>query len=169
MLKATDKISISPYTVIPCDSYVVAGTSTINESVITGESLPKLKSVGDFLLAGTRNGPWQLEAIVNQNQEGSFLSQLIRSAEDASTSKATVQQGVEKITRVFVLIVLLLACGVSSWVFYSLGPEVAFFLRLNLASQRMMSVLAAACPCALGLATPCAIMAGIGTSRAIYV
>lgn len=162
MLGARDKISIDPYTLIPCDSYVVRGTSTVNEAIVTGESMPKAKSTGDFLLAGTRNGPGHLECIVNQNQEGSFLSQLIRTVEDASASKATVQEGVDKITKYFVGFVFLLSTAVSARLFLKLEPETGFILALNLASQRMMAILAAACPCALGLATPCAIMAGIG-------
>lgn len=88
MLGANDRISINPYTVIPCDSYIVRGTSTVNEAIVTGESMPKAKSRGDFLLAGTRNEPGHLEYIVNQNQSGSFLSQLIRTVEDTSASKA---------------------------------------------------------------------------------
>lgn len=124
--------------------------------------MPKAKSTGDFLLAGTRNGPGHLECIVNQNQEGSFLSQLIRTVEDASASKATVQEGVDKITKYFVGFVFLLSTAVSARLFLKLEPETGFILALNLASQRMMAILAAACPCALGLATPCAIMAGIG-------
>ena len=162
MLGAKDKISIDPYTVIPCDSYIVRGTSTVNEAIVTGESMPKAKSTGDFVLAGTRNGPGHLECIVNQDQEGSFLSQLIRTVEDASASKATVQEGVDKITKYFVGFVFLLSTAVSARLFLKLEPETGFVLALNLASQRMMAILAAACPCALGLATPCAIMAGIG-------
>ena len=162
MLRATDRISIEPYTIIPCDSYVVSGTSSANEAIVTGESVPKAKAIGDFLLAGTRNGPGRLEAIVNQDQQGSFLSELIKSVEDASASKATVQEGVAIITRYFVVGILLLASAVSLWLFRSLDLHMPLLLRANLAAQRMMAILAAACPCALGLATPCAIMAGIG-------
>ena len=164
MLKATDRIVILPYSVVPCDAYVIKGNSTSNESIITGESIPKTKTVGDFLLAGTRNGAGEMEAIVNQDQQGSFLSQLVKSAEEASSSKATAQRGVETITRWFVLIVFFLATVASTRAYYSFGKGASTFMRVNEASQRMMSVLAAACPCALGLATPCAIMAGIGKS-----
>ncbi|KAL9068138.1 MAG: hypothetical protein Q9161_006382 [Pseudevernia consocians] len=138
------------------------GTSSVNEAIVTGESMPKAKSTGDFLLAGTRNGPGQLECIVNQDQQGSFLSQLIRTVEDASASKATIQESVDKITKYFVSFVFLLSTAVSARLFLKLGPGTGFISALNLASQRMMAILAAACPCALGLATPCAIMAGIG-------
>lgn len=124
--------------------------------------MPKAKSTGDFLLAGTRNGPGHLECIVNQDQQGSFLSHLIKTVEDASASKATVQEGVDKITKYFVGFVFFLSIAVSARFFLKLDPETGFILALNLASQRMMAILAAACPCALGLATPCAIMAGIG-------
>ena len=162
MLGPKDQISIDPYTVIPCDSYVISGTSSVNEAIVTGESMPKAKSTGDFLLAGTRNGSGQLECIVNQDQQGSFLSHLIRTVEDASASKATIQEGVDKITKYFVGFVFLLSTAVSARLFLKLDPGIGFLLALNLASQRMMAILAAACPCALGLATPCAIMAGIG-------
>lgn len=162
MLGAKDRISIDPYTIIPCDSYVVSGASSINEALITGESVPKAKGTGDFLLAGTRNGPGHLEAIVNQDQQGSFLSHLIRSVEDASASKATIQEDVDKITRYFVNFVFIVSTAVSVRLFLKLEPGLPFLLGLNLASQKTMAILAAACPCALGLATPCAIMAGIG-------
>lgn len=162
MLGAKDRIFIDPYTVIPCDSYVVTGTSSVNEAIITGESMPKAKATGDFLLAGTRNGPGHLECVVNQDQQGSFLSKLITSVEDASAGKATIQQGVDKITKYFVAFVFLLSTAVSLRLFLKLDSETSFLLALNTASQRMMAILAAACPCALGLATPCAIMAGIG-------
>ena len=162
MLRATDQILIEPYTVIPCDSYVVSGSSSVNEAIVTGESLPKAKDTGDFLLAGTRIGPGQLTAIVNQDQNGSFLSQLIATAEDAAASKADVQERVEVITRYFVASVLVLAIAVSSWVYVTSSKDTDVLERINLASQRMMTILAAACPCALGLATPCAVMAGIG-------
>lgn len=162
MLGANDQISIDPYTIIPCDSYIVSGISSVNEAIVTGESVPKTKAKGDFILAGTRNGPGHLEAIVNQDQQGSFLSQLIKSVEDASASKATIQEGIDKITQHFVSFVFAVSLAVSVWLFLELDPKISPTLKLNLASQRMMTILAAACPCALGLATPCAIMAGIG-------
>ncbi|KAL8688795.1 MAG: hypothetical protein Q9224_004795, partial [Gallowayella concinna] len=161
MLGANDRIWIDPYTIIPCDSYIVSGTSSVNEAIVTGESVPKAKGMGDFLLAGTRNGPGHLEAIVNQDQQGSFLSQLIRSVEDASSNKAVIQESIDKITQHFVSFVFAVSIAVSFWLFIELDSRMSLILRLNMASQRMMTILAAACPCALGLATPCAIMAGI--------
>lgn len=164
MLNPKDRIAIDAYTIIPCDSYVISGTSHVNESLVTGESVPKSKSTGDFLIAGTRNGSGQLEAVVNQDQQGSFLSQLVQTVEDASASKATVQEGVDKITRYFVSLVFAISIAISYHIFSNSNESASFALRLNLSAQRMMAILAAACPCALGLATPCAIMAGIGMS-----
>lgn len=161
-LAANDTISIDPYTIIPCDSYIVSGISSVDKAIVTGESGPKAKSTGDFLLAGTRNGPGHLEAIVDQDQQGSFLSQLIRTVEDASATKTTVQEDVDRITQYFVHFVFLLSTVASAWLFWEVHPKTSIILGFNPAAQRIMTILSAACPCALGLATPCAIMAGIG-------
>ena len=165
MLKATDEIIIDPYTVIPCDSYVVSGHSFVNESIITGESMPREKSTGDFLLAGTRNCTGELRALVNQDQDGSFLSQMVTTVERASTRKAVVQETVDKITRYFVWIIFYLAMATAVIRFMESAIDTPREVRINAACQRLMAVLASACPCALGLATPCAIMAGIGLSH----
>ncbi|KAJ9143435.1 Heavy metal translocatin [Pleurostoma richardsiae] len=160
VLRSGDEIVIEPYTLIPCDSYVISGTSHINEAVITGESFPKTKSVGALLLAGTRNGPNQLRAVVQQDQRGSFLSQLVAGVEASLTTKAPVQHRVDVISRYFVSIIFAIAVTTGAISFFS-ARERGLAHAVDVAGTKVMAVLAAACPCALGLATPCAVMAGI--------
>ncbi|KAF2462845.1 HAD-like protein [Lindgomyces ingoldianus] len=102
MVRSGDEILIEAFNIVPCDCYVVSGTSHVNEAVITGESLPKTKSEGDLLLAGSRNGPNQLHARINQDFERSYLSQLIRSVENSFSSKVSVQYRIDIITQYFV-------------------------------------------------------------------
>ena len=161
MLKANDRVFIDPYTIIYCDCYIVSDTSSVNRSLIKGELIPKPKNTNDFLLAGTRNGPGLPESFVNQDQQGSFLSYLVRTVEDASIIKATVQQSIDRVTKRFVSFVFFLSTAVVVKVPSKPDHEVLFIPGLNLASQQMMAILAAARPCALGMATLCAIMAGI--------
>lgn len=159
---------IDPYSVIACDSYVVAGKSHVNESVITGEAFPKTKTVGDFLLAGSRNGTDELRAMVNQDYEGSFLSQLARSVESSLSTKVSVQQHVDQITQYFVLMVFAIALSVAVYTaWHSIDLDLELGQTINVVGEKVMTILAAACPCAIGLATPCAIMAGVGKYRPV--
>lgn len=162
MLRPTDEIIISPYSIVPCDCYVTSGESYVNEAVITGESAPKSKATGSFLLAGSRNGPGELHARINEDQNGSFLSQLIHGVEDSMNSKVPTQQYIDVIIQYFVVIIFAIAIAAAMVAFQQSTINVPLEDRLNQAARKMMTVLAAACPCALGLATPCAIVAGIG-------
>ncbi|KAK5242733.1 hypothetical protein LTR20_003682 [Exophiala xenobiotica] len=161
LLRPADEIIIAPYSVVPCDCYVTAGTSYVNEAVITGEAAPKTKGVGHFLFAGSRNGPGELHARLNEDQTGSFLAQLIHGVEDSLNSKMPTQQYIDVITQYFVVVIFAIAITASVSTFMKTPANVGIDGRLNLAARQMMTLLAAACPCALGLATPCAIMAGI--------
>lgn len=135
----------------------------MNEAVITGEPLPKMKETGDLLLAGSRNGPNQLHARVNQDFEGSFLAQLVRSVENSLSSKVSVQHRVDAITQYFVSAIFVIAIPVAAYTYFSMrGNGIDRVSALDVAGRKLMTILAAACPCALGLATPCAVMAGIG-------
>lgn len=145
---------------IPCDSYIIEGTSNINEAILTGESLPKPKTKGDLLLAGTRNGEGELKVSIQQDNQTSFLSQLVNSIEGSLTSKASAQNRVDLVTQKFVSVIFLIAIlAASKDLFMTAHNEL--YAALTVAGERMMAILAAACPCALGLATPCAVMAGI--------
>lgn len=162
LLEPGDQILIDPYTIIPSDAYILSGHSDVNESLVTGESLPVYKSTGDFLLAGTRNGQATLTAIVQHEQRDSFLMSLIDSVENSQESKAGIQEMVGFVTQYFVAGIMVLAVlrGVSAYLLAGEGLEMV--VRINLAATAAMAVLTAACPCALGLATPSAIMAGLG-------
>lgn len=160
ILYAGDEITIEPFSVIPCDSYVISGTSHVNEAVITGEAQPRIKTTGDLLLAGTRNGSSLLQALVQQDHKGSFLSQLVKSVEVSMTAKGAAQQRVQVVTQYFVSVIFAIAFGTAGYTFYQ-NRSAGVYLAADVSGRKLMTVLAAACPCALGLATPCAVMAGI--------
>ncbi|KEF63530.1 uncharacterized protein A1O9_01508 [Exophiala aquamarina CBS 119918] len=163
LLRLQQEIVIEQSSIIPCDCYVIEGTSTVDESIMTGEAVPTRKTTGDFLLAGTRNLSHSLVAIVYKEQRDSTLDQLIDSISMATEHKMDGQEGVEAITTYFVLGILMLTTLGFFRAFSSSQQHITLALvdRINLASERAMAILAAACPCALGLATPSAIMAGI--------
>ena len=156
IVRSGDEIIVEAFNIVPIDSYVVAGSSHVNEAVIIGEPLPKPKKEGDLLLAGSRNGPDQLRAMVNQDYQGSFLFQLVRSIESSLTSKVSAQQSIDVITQYFVSVIFAIAAGAGTYTFLLTDAN-----SVDTAGRKMMTILAAACPCALGLATPCAVMAGI--------
>lgn len=167
ILRAGDEILIDPFTIIPCDGYVVKGTSHVNEAIITGESFPKMKSIGSSILAGSRNGPGELRAMVHHDYNTSFLSQLVGSIEASLTSKASAQSHVDTITRYFVSVIFLIGLSAASYSYFQ-TRALGFDIAIETAGRKLMTVLAAACPCALGLATPCAVMAGIGTPISLF-
>lgn len=162
LLRLQQEIEVESNSIIPCDCYVIEGTSIVDQSIMTGESVPVRKSTGDFLLAGTRNLSHPLIAMVNKEQRDSSLDRLIDSISMATEHKMDGQEGVETITTYFVVTILILTV---LGFFMAFTGNAAIYLpmadRVNLASERAMTILAAACPCALGLATPSAVMAGI--------
>lgn len=163
MVRFGDEITIDAFNVIPCDCYVVSGKSHVNEAVITGEPLPKIKEEGDLLLAGSRNGPSQLQARVNQDYQGSFIAQLIRSVDSSLSMKVSVQHRIDVITQYFVSGIFAIAIPTAAYTFTkAIGVNINYVDAIDIAGQKLMTILSAACPCALGLATPCAVMAGIG-------
>ncbi|KAK7190642.1 copper-translocating p-type atpase [Paraphaeosphaeria sporulosa] len=165
MVRSGDEIVIDAFNIVPCDCYVVSGKSHVNEAVITGEPLPKPKEEGDLLLAGSRNGPAQLRARVNQDLKGSFLTQLVRSVENSLSAKVSVQHRIDVITQYFVSGIFAIAIPTAIYTFVAtFRAEDSYVDALDAAGRKLMTILAAACPCALGLATPCAVMAGIDVS-----
>lgn len=139
---------------------------------MTGESMPVRKSVGDFLMSGTRNLSHGLVAVVLKDQTESSLEKLVESIETATEMKYDSAQGTdrdmaESMTRHFVSAVLLLTCiGFALTLWRSSPVSLPLSDRINLSCERAMAILAAACPCAIGLANPSAIMAGIDASYA---
>ncbi len=142
---------------VPVDGLVRAGTSSIDESMLTGESLPVDKAVGDKVTAGSINGGGRLEVETTAVGAETVLSKIIRLVEDAQAAKAPIQRLVDKVAAVFVPVVLVIAFAtVIGWLLAGASFEHALI--------NAVSVLVIACPCALGLATPTAIIAGTGVA-----
>ncbi|MCI5091144.1 heavy metal translocating P-type ATPase [Phaeodactylibacter sp.] len=156
-VKQGQRIVIKPGEKIPVDGSIIAGDSFVDESMITGEPIAVHKTVGDALFAGTINqkGSFQFEA--EKVGQETLLAQIIQMVQEAQGSKAPVQRLVDKIAGVFVPTVIVIAIiTFTAWMI--LGGQDAFFHAL----LNAIAVLVIACPCALGLATPTAIMVGIG-------
>lgn len=142
---------------IPVDGKIIEGNSLVDESLMTGEPMPVPKNVGEQVLAGTINQQGSFRFVAENVGSSTLLSQIIRYVQEAQASKAPVQQLADKIAGVFVPIVLGIAV-LSLLVWIVLGGENGFTQGL----LAMVTVLVIACPCALGLATPTAIMVGMG-------
>ncbi|MFC3414950.1 heavy metal translocating P-type ATPase [Algoriphagus hitonicola] len=156
-VQISDRILIKPGEKIPVDGVVVSGNSFIDESMISGEPVPVEKKQEDKVFAGTINQKGSLEILAEKVGASTLLSQIIARVQEAQGSKAPVQKLVDKIAGIFVPTVILIALlTFGIWMIF--GGENAFSHAL-LAS---VSVLVIACPCALGLATPTAIMVGVG-------
>ncbi len=152
-----DLILVKPGEKVPVDGMVQVGQSYVDESMLTGEFLAFLKDPGDRVFAGTLNQKGSLEIIAEKVGKATLLAQIIHRVEEAQGSKAPVQQLVDRIAGIFVPIVLGIALlTFGAWMVF--GGEHA--LSYGLLSA--VSVLVIACPCALGLATPTALMVGIG-------
>jgi Cu2+-exporting ATPase/Cu+-exporting ATPase len=157
-----DLIIIKPGTKIPVDGIITEGASYVDESMITGEPMSVQKKVGDTVVAGTINTNGSFTFKATKVGSETLLAQIINMVQEAQGSKAPIQGLADKISAVFVPIVLVIA-------FLSLGAWLLFGTRLLGFSQALsfglmsfVSVLVIACPCALGLATPTAIIVGVG-------
>lgn len=155
-VKIGETILVKPGEKIPLDGHVVAGESSIDESMLIGESIPVEKKVGSKVYGASINGQGSLTIFVEKEAGGSLLSQIINLVEAAQTSKAPIANLADKVSGVFVpfVIVIAILSGLS-W-YLILGQSFAFSLKI------MIAVLVIACPCALGLATPTAIMVASG-------
>ncbi len=141
---------------IPVDGVVVSGSGSVDESAITGESLPVEKNVGDTVTSATVNQSGYLELEATRVGDDTTLSQIVKLMEEASSSKAPISRLADKISGVFVPVVMSIALAAALlWAFVG-GQSVQFCLSVGIA------VLVISCPCALGLATPVAIMVGTG-------
>ncbi|KUZ78162.1 copper-transporting ATPase [Burkholderia ubonensis] len=150
-------VSIRPGERVPVDGRVVSGRSHIDESLITGESLPVAKDGGDPVTAGSINGEGALVVETTAIGAETTLARIIRLVESAQAEKAPIQRLVDRVSAVFVPAILgIAALTLIGWLIAGAGAETAI---LN-----AVAVLVIACPCALGLATPAAIMAGTGVA-----
>lgn len=152
-----DILVVRPGESIAVDGEVVGGESYVDESMISGEPIPVAKSTGAKLLAGTINQKGSLRMRAEKVGAATLLAQIVRTVQEAQGSKAPVQKLVDRIAAVFVPIVIAIAL-LSAIVWWVLGGEHALTQGL----LALIAVLVIACPCALGLATPTAIMAGMG-------
>lgn len=152
-----DKIRVRPGEKIPVDGVILEGESSIDESMVTGESIPVDKTKGDLVIGATINKSGTFIYKATKVGKDTLLSQIIELVETAQGSKAPIQRTVDIISSYFVPIVLMLAV-LTFVVWYNLGAE-PVFLKAMLSA---VAVLIIACPCAMGLATPTAIMVGTG-------
>ena len=156
-LKLGDLVMVKPGERFPVDGEVVDGQSHADEALISGESLPVPKQPGDKVTGGAINGEGRLLVRTLALGAESVLARIIRLVEDAQAAKAPIQKLVDKVSQVFVPAVLLLALiTLVGWWLYGASVETAII--------NAVAVLVIACPCALGLATPTAIMAGTGVA-----
>ena len=150
-----DEFAVRPGESIPVDGVVLEGSSAVNESALTGESIPVDKAPGDGVSAATVNQSGYLRCRATRVGQDTTLSQIIRMVSDAAATKAPIAKIADRVSGVFVPIVISIA-AVTTLVWLLLGYGTAFALA------RGISVLVISCPCALGLATPVAIMVGSG-------
>ncbi|MBT2559116.1 copper-translocating P-type ATPase [Hymenobacter sp. ISL-91] len=153
-----DEVLVRPGEKVATDGLILEGRSALDESMLTGESLPVEKSVGDQVFGATINKTGSFRFRVSQVGTNTVLAQIVKLVEDAQGSRAPIQRLADKISAVFVPIVIMLAIA-TFVVWFALAPAGQ---RLPLALVNFVAVLIIACPCALGLATPTAIMVGTG-------
>lgn len=152
-----DRVLILPGERIPVDGVIILGASHVDESLLTGESEPVKKTLDSKVIGGALNGEGVLVVAAEAVGVESVLSQIISLVEEAQTQKAPIQKLVDQVSAIFVPTVILLALitGIGNWLYFD---------STSIAILRAVSVLVIACPCALGLATPAAIMAGTGVA-----
>ena len=154
-LQIGEEIILGPGENVPVDGIVIEGLSSVDESALSGESIPVEKSQGDKLMAATTNGGGRLVFKASSVGEDTTIAKIIALVEDANATKAPISKMADKISGVFVPIVITISLvTIAFWLLSGQGLE--FALRLGIA------VLVISCPCALGLATPVAIMVGTG-------
>jgi len=159
-----DLLRVRPGERVAVDGQVVEGASTVDESMLTGESLPVEKGPGTAVVGGSVNRTGTFTFRATRVGSETVLAQIIRLVEEAQGSKAPIQRLADRVASVFVPVVLVIA-AVTFGVWWIWGPEPAFFYAL----ANAVGVLVIACPCAMGLATPTAIMVGTGKGAELGV
>ena len=154
-VKQGDLFVVRPGENIPVDGVVLEGHSAVNESALTGESIPVDKAEGDAVSAATVNQSGFLRCQATRVGEDTTLSQIIRMVSDAAATKAPIAKVADRVSGVFVPVVIAIAL-IATAVWLATGADFGYALA------RGISVLVISCPCALGLATPVAIMVGNG-------
>lgn len=152
-----DIVLVRPGAAIPCDGVVRDGVSEADESLVTGESLPVRRAVGDKVIGGSVNGDGLLEVEVTRIGEDTTLSRIIRLVEAAQLGEAPVQRLADRVSAIFVPTIIAIALATfAGWWLWTGAVEAAL--------SATIAVLVIACPCALGLATPTALVAGTGAA-----
>ena len=154
-INVNDIVIIKPGTSIPVDGVIISGSSNLDESAITGESIPVYKTINDNVISGTINQNGHLKVKALKVLGDTTLSQIINLVEEASNSKAPISKLADKVSAVFVPTVILIS--ILSFIFWIIQGQ-----NFEFALTSAISVLVISCPCALGLATPVAIMVATG-------
>ena len=152
-----DRLRVRPGEKVPVDGAVDEGRSSVDESLVTGESMPTTKTVGDPVIGGTINQTGALVMVAEKVGRDTMLARIVQMVADAQRSRAPIQRMADRVAGVFVPVVIVIA-AVSFAVWALVGPDP----RLAHALVVAVAVLIIACPCALGLATPVSIMVGVG-------
>ena len=156
------RVLVRPGARVPTDAVVVAGSSSVDESMVTGESLPVEKTSGDEVVGGTVNTDGRLEVQVTRIGRDTLLARIRKTVADAQTGKAPVQRLADRVSAVFVPVVLAIAVLTAlAWVLSGQGTDTAV--------TAAVAVLVIACPCALGLATPTAMLVGTGRAAQLGI
>lgn len=161
-VKHGDLIIVKPGTKIPVDGVIIDGSSFIDESMVTGEPMPVQKKIGDSVVSGTINTSGSFTFKATKVGSETLLAQIIEMVENAQGSRAPIQALADKISAIFVPIVLIIAfLTLGSWLIVG-SQYFGFSQALSFGLVSFVGVLVIACPCALGLATPTAIIVGVG-------
>ena len=156
-LSVGDKLRVRPGEKVPVDGVILEGRSSLDESLVTGESMPVTKQAGDKVIAGTINGSGGFVMRADKVGRDTLLSQIVRMVAEAQRSRAPIQRLADQVAGWFVPVVIATALvAFGAWALFGPEPRMAFGL------VAAVSVLIIACPCALGLATPMSIMVGVG-------
>lgn len=181
LVQVGDTVKLVPGDKVPADGTVIRGSSTVDESAVTGEPVPALKQPGDNVIGGTVNGLGTFDMLVTRAGKDTALAQIVKLVEEAQTSKAPIQAFADRVAGFFVPAVISLAVFTfATWMvvsnvisedklpamFHRHGAS-----RLAVCLQMCISVVVVACPCALGLSTPTAIMVGtgVGAKNQIFI
>ncbi|QFQ31773.2 heavy metal translocating P-type ATPase [Janibacter melonis] len=163
-VQVADLLRVRPGEAIPVDGTVTDGRSSVDESLVTGESMPVTKSGGDTLIGGTINGSGGLVMRAERVGTETMLARIVTMVADAQRSRAPIQRTADKVSAVFVPVVIAIAViAFAAWALAGPDPKLAHALIVSVA------VLIIACPCALGLATPMSIMVGVGRGARLGV
>lgn len=163
-LVINDKVLVKANETVPVDGKIIQGFSSIDESMITGESLPVEKEINSLVIGGTNNLQGSFVYQVTKTVEDSTLAKIIELVEEASSSKAPMTRAIDKVVKYFVPTVIVIA--ILTFVYWMIVGN-----GLNFAITSAIAVLVISCPCALGLATPVAIMVstGVGATNGILI